>query len=298
MDDEYNMKNSDNTIQTIKNSFRSGNNPSYIYSNVLPLFVPGSTLFKNYNDSLKSEFLSALQEAGVNDVDSVFRWNTISEIINKGFQNKLELSKIEEQLLAFYRPLLKPERTIINQTVRNERCYQMVQNYILGDSVLDYGCGKGLLGEKIKKDLKKNVVLVDTIDFNKSELPLSLIDSNGITNLESKSIDTSIAYLVLHHMDNPYSGIEELSRVTKSRIILMEGYIEKDEYLYINQTIDWFFNRILLGVNMNVPLNFLKLKEWELLIEQVGFKISKIQYVGADEKLAPEHHVLIIADRV
>lgn len=47
---------------------------------------------------------------------------------------------------------------------------------------------------------------------------------------------------------------------------------------------------------MNVPLNFLKLKEWELLIEQVGFKISKIQYVGADEKLAPEHHVLIIAD--
>lgn len=292
------MKNSDLTIQTIKSKFRSGDNTAYIYSNVLPLFVHGSTLFNNYNEHLKNEFLSALQEAGVNESDSIFRWNTISEIIVDGYKGNLELTKIEEQLLAFYRPLLKPERTIINQTVRNERCYQMVQEYILGESVLDYGCGKGLLGEKIKAELKKKVVLVDTIDFNKSELPLSLIDSNGLTKLESKTIDTSIAYLVLHHMNNPFSGLNELSRVTKSRIILMEGYIEKEEYLHINQTIDWFFNRILLGVNMNVPLNFLKLTEWEVLIEEVGFKISKIQYVGADEKLAPEHHVLIIADRV
>lgn len=238
-----------------------------------------------------------LKRAGISESDSQYRWNTISEIINSGAIKNTDLKIIEEQLLTFYRPLLNPERSIINQTVRNERCFSKIQEYIIGNSVVDYGCGKGLLGKKIKSDLNKNVLLVDNIDFNKSNLPLLISDKEGKTTIPNQSIDTSIAYLVLHHMDNPFSGLQELSRITKSRLILMEGFIEKLEYRYINQAIDWFFNRILLGVDMNVPLNFLTLNEWSFLIEQVGFKMTKTEYIGADEKLAPEHHVLIIADR-
>lgn len=288
---------SNKTLNEILNSFRRGNDSSYIYSDVLPLFISGSSLFEKFNSILKSEFLDALMEAGVEDADRIYRWNTISSIITEGFKNKTDLNKIEESLLAFYRPLLKPERTLINQTVRNDRCYNMVKDYLIGDSVLDYGCGKGLLGAKIKVELNKDIYLVDNIDFNKSELPLLHSDRNGKTTLADKLVSTSIAYLVLHHMDNPFSGLQELGRITKNRIILMEGYVEKPEYRHINQAIDWFFNRILLGVDMNVPLNFLSINEWSLLIEQVGFRISKTEYVGADEKLAPEHHVLIIADR-
>jgi ubiquinone/menaquinone biosynthesis C-methylase UbiE len=285
------------SLDRIVSSFRQGNDSSYIYSDVLPLFIHDTLLYQRFNSIFRNEFLSALREAGINEEDSHFRWNSISEIIINGVQKNTELKIIENQLLAFYRPLLNPERTIINETVRNDRCFAKVQGHIIGKSVVDYGCGKGLLGAKIESDLDRKVILVDNIDFNKTNLPIVHSDKEGRTSLSEKGIDTSIAYLVLHHMDNPLSGLKELSRISKSRLILMEGYIEKPEYRYINQAIDWFFNRILLGVDMNVPLNFLTLAEWSYLIEQVGFKVSKTEYVGADEKLAPEHHVLIIADR-
>jgi hypothetical protein len=286
------------SIEKIVGSFRQGIDSSYIYSDVLPLFIPGTQLYQRFNSIFRHEFLNALYEAGINEEDRLFRWNAISEIINNGVQSNTELNIIENQLLAFYRPLLKPERTIINETVRNERCFAKVQEHLIGKSIVDYGCGKGLLGAKIEFDLDKKVTLVDNINFNKTNLPLVHSNKDGQTSLSEKAVDTSIAYLVLHHMDNPFAGLKELSRISKSRLILMEGYIEKPEYRYINQTIDWFFNRILLGVDMNVPLNFLTLVEWSYLIEQVGFKVTKTEYVGADEKLAPEHHVLIIADRV
>lgn len=285
------------SLNSILNSFRSGKDSSYIYSELLSLFLPGTQTHKMYFPAFESEFLSALKEASIPYEESKYRLNIISKIISEGVINKIDLQIIESQLLSFYRPLINPERTIVNQTLRNERCFAMVKDHIVGNSVIDYGCGKGLLGLKIKTDLKKEVILVDNIDFNKSEMQLLHSEKNGKTNLPDKVSDTTIAYLVLHHMDNPFSGLQELSRITKSRIILMEGYIEKIEYQFINQVIDWFFNRILLGVDMNVPLNFLKLNQWEFLLKKVGFKITKTEYVGTDEKLAPEHHVLIIADR-
>ena len=193
---------------------------------------------------------------------------------------------------------LNPTRTQINQNARAERCFNAVKEYLVGNTIVDYGCGKGLLGEKIQSDLGKNVLLVDNIDFNKSNLPMLKSDRDGKTNLSDLSVDTSIAYLVLHHMDNPLSGLKELSRITQSRIVLMEGWIEDINCRYINQAIDWFFNRILLGVDMNVPLNFLSIEQWAELLESVSFRVSKVDYVGPDEKLAPEHHVLIIAERI
>jgi len=258
------------SIDDIKKLLRVGNDQKHFIDDVLPLFLPNTKLYNLYNDKLKMAFTSAFTEGGASNEESLIRWNGISNIIINGTQNNLELKEIESQLLSFYKTFLKPAQTEINQNARATRCYLTVRDYLIGDTVIDYGCGKGLLGEKIKTELNKNVYLVDNIDFNKSKLPLIVSDRNGKTNLSDKIADTSIAYLVLHHMDNPLSGLEELARITKKRLILMEGYIEDINYRYINQAIDWFFNRILLGVDMNVPLNFLKLEHWSILLEHVG----------------------------
>lgn len=201
----------------------------------------------------------------------------------------MKLPEIESRLLSFYKIFLKPAQTEVNQNARAARCFNSVKDHIVGEIVLDYGCGKGLLGAKIQTDLNKRAILVDNIDFNKTTLPLLLSDREGKTSLPSNSVDTSIAYLVLHHMDNPLMGLKELARITRNRLILMESYIEDDSKLYINRSIDWFFNRILIGVDMNVPFNFLKLSDWETLLNEVGLTLVKTEYVGADEKLAPEY---------
>lgn len=289
--------NSTKSVSEILTLLRQGQNESLYFNDVIPLFYPGTPLFQKYNSTLKSAFTSAFIEGGVSFDESEIRWQGIKNIIIEGVDKKMELVEIENRLLTFYKAFLKPTQSEFNQNARANRCFNTVKDYIIGDVVLDYGCGKGLLGAKIQSDLNKKAILVDNIDFNKTTLPLLLSDMKGKTSLENNSVDTSIAYLVLHHMDNPLSGLTELARITKHRLILMEGYIEEEQQLYINRSIDWFFNRILLGVDMNVPFNFLMLSQWETLLNEVGFKVIKTEYVGADEKLAPEHHVLLIADR-
>lgn len=286
------------SVSEILSTLKQGQNENLYFEDVIPLFYPGTPLFQKFNQTLKSAFTSAFKEGGADLEECEIRWNGISKIIIEGVETKRKLTEIENHLLTFYKAFLKPTQIEINQNARASRCFNTVKDYIVGDVVLDYGCGKGLLGAKIQADLNKKAILVDNIDFNKTTLPLLISDKEGKTSLESNSIDTSIAYLVLHHMDNPLSGLKELARVTKQRLILMEGYIEEESQLYINRSIDWFFNRILLGVDMNVPFNFLKVKQWEVLLNEVGFKLVKTEYVGADEKLAPEHHVLLIADKV
>ena len=285
------------SVTNILNQLRQGQNESLYFNVVIPLFYPGTSLYEKFNSALKAAFTSSFIEGGASIDESEIRWQGITKIIIDGIDTKSKLAEIENRLLFFYKAFLKPAQTEINQNARASRCFNTVKDYLVGDVVLDYGCGKGLLGAKIQSDLNKKAILVDNIDFNKTSLPLVLSDKNGNTSLNDKSVDTAIAYLVLHHMDNPLSGLTELARVTKQRLILMEGYIEEDNQLYINRSIDWFFNRILLGVDMNVPFNFLKLDQWETLLKEVGFKVIKTEYVGADEKLAPEHHVLLIADR-
>lgn len=289
---------SNQSVSTIINLFRAGPNEQRIREEVLPLFVHGSNLFGKYHGDIKGAFTSAFEAGGADKEEALVRWSGITQIIQKNLSNgALNLKSLESELLNFYKAFIKPERTEINQTARTDRCFTTVAPYIVGNTVLDFGCGKGLLGAKIQNKLNKSVYLVDNIDFNKSSLPLYLSDSEGRSGLPDLIADTSIAYLVLHHMDNPLFGLRELARVTKSRLILMEGYVEVPECRFINQTIDWFFNRILLGVDMNVPLNFFKKDQWALLLNEVGFKIIDTKYVGADEKLAPEHHFLMIAER-
>lgn len=294
--ERYLGANMDN-IKSIISKFRKGQDEFFLFNHVIPIFCPKTDLSDNYNSKVKEAFISAFKEGGATNEEALIRWDGISKIIIEGVKSKHNLQSIESKLLEFYKQFLKPTQTEINQNARAARCFNTVKNYLVGESIVDYGCGKGLLGAKIKSELNASVTLVDNIDFNKSNLLLILSDKNGKTTITDLSIDTSIAYLVLHHLDNPFSGLQELARITKKRLILMEGYIEEDQQRYINQTIDWFFNRILLGVDMNVPFNFLTLMDWQQLLIEVGFSIVKTEYVGADEKLAPEHHVLIIADR-
>lgn len=293
------MKSNEN-IDRILATFRTGQgqqSEELFFAQVVPLFVPGNDLFDSFNATVRNAFTSAFIAGGASESESILRWVGISEIIQTGIEDKIGLGDIEARLLDFYRAFIKPARTEINQVARANRCFETVRPHLLGETIVDYGCGKGLLGAKIAETMGKKVLLVDNIDFNKSNLPLLRSNRLGQCQLADSIADTAIAYLVLHHMDNPLDGLRELSRIAQTRIILMEGWVEELQWRYVNQTIDWFFNRILLGVDMNVPLNFLKVKDWAALIEHVGFQVTLTNYLGADEELAPEHHVLIVADR-
>ena len=102
---------------------------------------------------------------------------------------------------------------------------------------------------------------------------------------------------MLHHASDPKHLLEEATRVTKQRLVIKEAYIEKDELRITNSFFDWFYNRVIGDEDINVPLNFLKVEEWEKLLKSYGFDVVEMKYVGIDEPSVPEHQVFIIADK-
>jgi len=287
-----------NTHEEILNSIQNGDTDRHILKSILPVFLQGTVEFLDYNSTVKQAFTSAFVAGGANPVGAEERWNSISSIVAKGISSDLDLKDIEKDLRAYYQPLVDRSQREKNQKARTERCFARVRPLLVGQKIVDFGCGKGLLGEKIQQTLGLDVVIVDNIDFNQSSLNLVLADESGRTNLPDKHADTTIVYLVLHHMNDPIKGLEQIARITKQRLVIMEGYVEDPVYFYVNKSIDWFFNRVHLGVQMNIPLNFLKVAQWKFLLEQVGFRVSQVEYLGPDEELAPEHHVLFIAERI
>jgi len=264
---------------------------------VYPIFSRKRRTDKRYWSHIRSLFLSAMKNAGLNFFKRQVFWLYVDRTITRGLKRKLPLIEVEGTLREFLRRHADKDQDRMPIAVEGaKRNFERVSDYIVGERVLDLGAGNGLLALEIKSQLGKEVVLVDVLDYNCTDLPLMLYDPEGRVPLADEEVDTTILYTVLHHASNPEHLLEEATRVTKRRLIIMEGYVEEDDVWITNSFFDWFYNRVIGDEDVDVPLNFLKVREWEDMLRSYGFDMTAAIYVGICEPLVPEHQVLIIAD--
>lgn len=281
---------------------RDKNDLSAVEKVLAPVFTNKSEQDRTFWEAIKALLLSSVETPKTDDAPPVsiweFIWPYIDKTIRTGIQQGQSLFEIEAVLRASFRKPTDTEKSRKEAGIlRAKRNFEKVEGYILGDKVLDLGAGDGLLALEIKERMGKDVTLVDVLDYNYTHLPLVLYPQDGAVPLDDMSVDSTILYVVLHHANNPLNVLKEAARVTRNRIVILEGSCEEETIRVTNSFVDWFFNRVLRDEDINVPLNYLPLRDWEYLIEQVGFKVTGTKYIGIDEPLAPEHHVFIIADR-
>ncbi|MFX1592318.1 MAG: class I SAM-dependent methyltransferase [Promethearchaeota archaeon] len=265
---------------------------------IYPIFSKKTKENKHYWNEIRSLLLSAMKYTKVNSFKRNIFWLYVNKTITKGLKEELPLIKVEEVLRKFIRRHVDNEKDLKAKEIENVKTrLEGLRNYILGEKVLDLGAGNGLLALEIKEQLNKEVVLVDVVDYNYTDLPLLLYKPECRVPLADEEVDTTILYTVLHHASDPEHLLEEATRITKQRLVIKEAYIENDDLRITNSFIDWFYNRVIGDEDINVPLNFLKVKEWEKLLKSYGFQVNETRYVGIDEPPVPEHHVFIIADK-
>ena len=105
----------------------------------------------------------------------------------------------------------------------NSACEKKIINKIIGRSILEVGCGKGYLVKKLSENYKVSAcdVAINKTYFKK--YPDIRIRNANIEKLpyKNRAFDTVVCTHTIEHVQDIFSAIKELRRVTKKRLIIV-----------------------------------------------------------------------------
>lgn len=140
-----------------------------------------------------------------------------------------------------------------------------------GASVLDIGCGDGLLGHTIataRPDL--TLTGVDVLVRPHTHLPVQWFDGRTLPQGDA-SVDVVLLVDVLHHADDPIRLLTEAARVARQAIIIKDhmqaGWWDRLTLRFM----DWTGNA---AHGVSLPYNYWTAKEWTLALQRIGAAID------------------------
>jgi SAM-dependent methyltransferase len=149
-----------------------------------------------------------------------------------------------------------------------EKMVKEIEDFVIGEKILDLGCGSGIFGKKIEEKLKKDVIGMDIVDKRVCKIPFKIYDGKNI-HFSNDYFDVVIVAFVLHHTEDPVSILKETKRIGKRIIIfedLPEGIFGK-VYCFLH----WISWNLFFG--KSPKFNFHKTKEWEEIFKNLGLKL-------------------------
>ena len=143
-----------------------------------------------------------------------------------------------------------------------------------GHSVLDVGCGDGLLDSLIlerRPDL--TIVGLDVLERRQTFIPVATFDGRRIP-LADRSQDTVMFCDVLHHTVDPTAMLQEASRVARQRVVV------KDHLLA--GSLDWVTLRMMDYVGnaphgVSLPFNYFTEEQWHQAFNASGLKLAEFK---------------------
>ncbi len=208
---------------------------------------------------------------------------------------------IAEPLNGLYSRFINREEAVFKSEASARRVFSKIRGYIKkGESVLDVGCGKGLLGKLIFSELGNAVHLLD-ISEKDPDAGLSYKTYDGKTiPFEGKSFDAVVLVNVLHHANDPRALLKEVARVAKKRVIIVEYTYFNVFHRLANCLID-LRTLVLSNPNANVPLNFMQWDAWVKVFDECGkthgFSVVEVKHLGIVRPGVPEWQTLYVLEK-
>lgn len=252
------------------------------------------------NTSMSKVFTSlGLAAAGAGELlDAVAAW-------------KGEIIELENMLGEKIRKTVPQHQLASAIERRSEIIFGEIEGLLTGGSLLDVGCGNGLVSEAAAANFNR-VLLVDVVRYLSHSVTLPFkCYTEGQKLPVSESYDTVLLLTVLHHTADPVFLLKEAWKRTSKRLLIIESVVgfekrdgasnglsklpEADQVGYA-VFIDWFYNRVLHDA-IPVPFNFTSPTHWRRVFEQHRMPMSLIKDLGVDIPIAPEHHYLFVLER-
>ncbi len=265
---------------------------------ILPMFAHPSAKQSIVLTQMHDLMLNAFRHAGANLMRRHIGCWFVMWRMKTAARHGQSLGQIEATLRPRFRRVVKESEYYAAQRKRAANAYERIKDHLIGAHMLDLGSGPGLIAQTIHERTGMKVTLVDVINYSMTNLPTIIFSEGKCIPLDDQSVDTTLIYVVLHHADDPLRLLDEAVRVTRKRIVIMEGYVDEENAYLLNCFFDWFLNRIVQGRDINMPLNFHTTAEWHRIFAERGLKVTREELVGIDEPMAPESHVLFVLDKV
>lgn len=195
---------------------------------------------------------------------------------------------------------------------RSVQVFNHVSRHFTGTSLLDVGCGNGLIS-KMSQALFPEIQLLDISNYVSPEVDLPFLRcEEGRPLPVSKGYDTVLLLMALHHSSDPAALLREAWRVTRRRLIIIESvfgvytpppvgvyelfqFEERDQLDYAI-FVDWLYNKVLHD-DIPVPYNFTTPDRWRQVFVDHHLPLVIDQNLGQDLTMAPELHFLFVIDR-
>ncbi len=191
------------------------------------------------------------------------------------------------------KPARVPAMNFWHPRSREKRIATKISTHLSkGDRILDFGCGEMLIAKKLMEMTGAEIIGVDIIDNNKTDLPLSIYDGNTLP-FQNKSFDATVACFTLHHTDDPEKALSECVRVTKKRLIIIEDVYR----FWPGKMILCLFDLInkFVSKEMNIPFNFKTEKGWLKTLSKISHtKLTSVPIRPV--LLQPTRHRMFVLD--
>lgn len=148
-----------------------------------------------------------------------------------------------------------------------------IRGFVSGTRILELGSAESWIGGMLKAEApERDVQLVDVVDMNRTDLPLTVYDGYTIP-FPDDHFDTTLVMMVLHHCDDPEQVLREAARVTRGRLIVTESVYRIRPGCWMLWAIDNLVNGLRSGGLMAEGLHFRTAARWRETFARHGLRL-------------------------
>ncbi|MDZ7842851.1 MAG: methyltransferase domain-containing protein [Gammaproteobacteria bacterium] len=143
-----------------------------------------------------------------------------------------------------------------------------------GDSILDIGCGNGVLGQSILAGAGSDAGLkyVGAERSRRFDEPIEVVEYDGqVLPFPGKEFDVAILADVLHHADDPRGLLAEACRVARRHVIVKDHKCESRIDYWLVCAMDWGANH---PHDVKCLYDYPSLAKWREMVLETGMSIA------------------------